>query len=237
MNDSDKIRSVVARFFAVAESTVTEAFVFPRDRLQGSVGRTTLHAALKRMAGADLPSAFTADTFGELVGTTPLAQDGTKASEERAGDPASSSRAPSVERNRAKSLPGPPSSVGLGIDIESADNLPWSGDPRSEPFYVENFTGAEIAYCVRQADPRLSFCGLWCAKEAAIKCGQDFAGLRPIEIEIHHNETGRPMLQKAGAAHSVSDGQVSISHAGPPISDREEREDAGVAAFSPAADE
>jgi len=30
---------------------------------------------------------------------------------------------------------------------------------------------------------------------------------------------------------------VSISHAGPPISDREEREDTGVAAFSPAADE
>ena len=32
-----------------------------------------------------------------------------------------------------------------------------------------NFTEAEIAYCLAQPDPRASFTGRWCAKEATIK--------------------------------------------------------------------
>lgn len=109
-----------------------------------------------------------------------------------------------------------PISSGLGIDIECADNLPWSGDPWTEAFYVENFTAPEIAHCLRQPDPRLSFCGLWCAKEAALKCGPAFAGLRPIDLEVHHNAIGRPSLRKAGASASAGnlDCAVSISHAG-----------------------
>ena len=53
MNGAESIRSVVARFFNVAESELTEAFAFPPERLQGSVGRSTLHAALKRIAGVE----------------------------------------------------------------------------------------------------------------------------------------------------------------------------------------
>src|SRR3954463_15580854 len=67
MNDSEKIRSVVARFFQVPEANVTDEYVFPRDRLQGSAARYTFHAALKRMAGADLPAAHTADTLAQLL--------------------------------------------------------------------------------------------------------------------------------------------------------------------------
>src|ERR1035441_2239210 len=99
--------------------------------------------------------------------------------------------------------------LAVGLDIESADNLPASADPWSEPFYVDNFTRAEIAWCLRQPDPHMSFCGLWSAKEAALKCGREFAGLRPIEIEILHDHRGRPMLRllrpspSTGAAHWV----------------------------------
>ena len=46
MNELDNIRSVVARFFNVAKSEVAETFVFPAERLQGSVARATLQAAL-----------------------------------------------------------------------------------------------------------------------------------------------------------------------------------------------
>ena len=106
--------------------------------------------------------------------------------------------------------------VAIGLDLESADNLPWSGDPSSESFYVENFTGAEMAWCLRQRDPRLSFCGLWCAKEAAIKCAQEFAGLRPIELEVLHDEHSRPRLQARRASQQALGGDclLSISHAG-----------------------
>src|SRR5208337_2013492 len=67
MSDAIKVRSVVAKFFNVAESEVDSSFAFPRERLQGSVARSALHAALKRMAGADLQTAFTANTYGELI--------------------------------------------------------------------------------------------------------------------------------------------------------------------------
>ena len=108
-----------------------------------------------------------------------------------------------------------PSRVGVGIDIECADNLPWSGDPWLEPFYRENFTEAEIAYCARQANPRLWFCGLWSAKEAALKCDPALADLRPIEIEIGHTEKGQPELRLAKARPTHSGGwTLSISQAG-----------------------
>ena len=104
----------------------------------------------------------------------------------------------------------------IGIDIECCDNLPAVENLRSDPFYVENFTGAEIAYCARQPEPRLSFCGLWSAKEAAIKCGQALAGLRPIEIEILHDDKGRPRLRlgKEWPQAVANLWRVSISQSG-----------------------
>ena len=104
----------------------------------------------------------------------------------------------------------------IGLDIESSDNLPAAGDPRSEPFYVENFTSAEIAWCLCQPDHKLAFCGLWCAKEAAIKCDQVFAGLRRSEIEIVRDEGGWPKLQSTRTPDPVwaSSYALSISYSG-----------------------
>lgn len=197
MNDSEKVRSVVAKFFNVPESAVTDSFVFPPDRLQWSLARCTLHAALKRMAGVELPSVWTATTFAQLLnGTAPSSQ-------------ASSSAA--VPSQRA-----PSDNTSVGIDVELVENLPWSADPWTEPFFVENFNKEEIAYCVRQPNPRLSLCGLWCAKEAAIKCGPPFAGLLPKQIEIFHDEHGRPSVRTADSADQNPEPfcDLSISHAG-----------------------
>jgi serine O-acetyltransferase len=104
----------------------------------------------------------------------------------------------------------------IGIDIEHSDSLPGSGKPWSDPFYVENFTGSEIAHCLRQPDPRLSFCGLWSAKEAVIKCGKEFANLRPKEIEVIHDERGWPAVRitSAFSRSPASDWVVSISYSG-----------------------
>ena len=104
----------------------------------------------------------------------------------------------------------------IGLDIESSDNLPAAGDPRSEPFYVENFTNAEIAWCLCQPDHRLAFCGLWCAKEAAIKCDQGFAGLRRSEIEIVRDEANQPRLHSTRTPDPAraSSYSLSISYSG-----------------------
>ena len=85
-----------------------------------------------------------------------------------------------------------PDDARVGIDIEQVDNLPAAADLGTDPFYVENFTPAEIAYCQRQPKPRESLCGLWCAKEAVKKCGAEFLNLRPLELEIRHDAQGRP---------------------------------------------
>ena len=42
--------------------------------------------------------------------------------------------------------------LAVGLDFESADNLPSAANPWSEPFYVDNFTRAEIAWCLRQPE-------------------------------------------------------------------------------------
>jgi phosphopantetheine--protein transferase-like protein len=106
--------------------------------------------------------------------------------------------------------------LAIGLDIECSDNLPPSGNPWSEPFYLEHFTPAEIDWCLRQRDSQLSFCRLWTAKEAASKCGRELATLRPIEIEVRHDERGWPMLRATRASHQAiaSDCLLSISHSG-----------------------
>lgn len=183
MTDKDKVRSVVARFFNVPEAQVTESFVFPAERLHGSVGRATFCAAIKRMAGADLAAAMSAKTFGELFVETPTFSTANKLSKAESGAlPMAPLGTPTAQ------------DVAVGIDIEHVENLPAALDPWTEAFYAEYFTKAEIAYCQRQPNPRESFCGLWCAKEAVLKCGREFRNRRPLELEIGHDIGGRPFL-------------------------------------------
>ena len=44
--------------------------------------------------------------------------------------------------------------LAIDLDIQSADNLPPSDDPWSEPLYVENFTRAEMAWRLHRPDAR-----------------------------------------------------------------------------------
>jgi phosphopantetheine--protein transferase-like protein len=204
-NDLDKVRSVVARFFQVEESLVTEDFVFPRERLQGSAARYTFHAALKRMAGVDLPTAHTANTYAELVSQGASVQ-------QSLPEPYLKKEA-LLEANTGGAK-GISDAALIGIDIERIDNLPWSGDPWSEPFYLEHFTDAEIAYCLRRPEPKLSLCGIWAAKEAVIKCCERMPLFQPKQIEVQHDAAGRPHLDIDGWNQRAHPLAISISHAG-----------------------
>jgi len=82
---------------------------------------------------------------------------------------------------------------GIGLDIEDVAALPEAEDYRQDAFYADNFSPAEVAYCLMQANVRASFCGIWAAKEAVLKSGLAPASLsRLIDIQIDHDETGRP---------------------------------------------
>ena len=121
-----------------------------------------------------------------------------------------------VTQNPVESPKDQPDHGGLsvGIDMEHCDRLPAISDASEQAFYSENFTRAEIAYCRRRANPRESFCGLWCAKEAAMKCGVEFLKLRPLELEIGHDAQGQPFLMvvRNGNSERVKDCTLSISH-------------------------
>jgi phosphopantetheine--protein transferase-like protein len=81
----------------------------------------------------------------------------------------------------------------VGIDIEDVDNFPPADDYREHPFYQDHFTAREIAYCIRQADVRASFCGTWAAKEALLKSGLVPPPANCMNtIEILRDEIGRP---------------------------------------------
>ncbi len=91
----------------------------------------------------------------------------------------------------------------VGIDIEEVDNLPEAIDYREHPFYQDNFTAAEISYCVRQSDVRSSLCGTWAAKEAILKAGVKGAPTGHLRaIEIGRDSIGRPL--HPGCSISIS---------------------------------
>lgn len=115
------------------------------------------------------------------------------------GPPASEPAAP----RRAAAGTGAPPAGGVGLDLEQIEALPQADDYREHAFYRDNFTPAEIAYCIRQPNVRASFCGLWAAKEAVLKSGAAVAqGTTLAHIEIGRDEAGRPT--HPGCALSIS---------------------------------
>lgn len=97
----------------------------------------------------------------------------------------------------------PAVSGGIGIDIEMVDALPTADDLRAHPFYQDNFTPAELAYCIRQRNVRASLCGLWAAKEAILKAGIVASPGTLRAIEVGHDDTARPTFPGC---------KLSISH-------------------------
>jgi phosphopantetheinyl transferase (holo-ACP synthase) len=96
------------------------------------------------------------------------------------------------------------SAGGIGIDIEEVAALPEADDYRAHAFYQENFSAEELAHCIRQTDVRASLCGIWAAKEAAIKAGLfGWDAGRLGHVVIGRDAAGRP---------TVAGGQLSISH-------------------------
>ena len=103
---------------------------------------------------------------------------------------------------------------GIGTDIVEISRIAQAIQSRA--FLAKCFTDAEITRCntggVKSAE---NFAGYFAAKEAVAKAlGTGFRGFTPRDIEIYHNEAGKPLVRlaphipaPAGAAI-----HVSISH-------------------------
>lgn len=87
----------------------------------------------------------------------------------------------------------------IGIDIQNINNLPVVKDPWEEPFYTDNFTKSEIAYCLKKENIYESFSGIYALKEAIFKVNQ----IEKKDINISYDENGKPKYK---------DFFVSISH-------------------------
>ncbi|MCH5165677.1 MAG: holo-ACP synthase [Clostridiales bacterium] len=105
----------------------------------------------------------------------------------------------------------------IGIDIASVARIEKS--IKNDAFISRVFTQKEQAYCNGRQRPAESYAGIFCAKEAAAKAiKRGFTGgLKPIDIEVDHDDNGVPLLVfygNAGQVFSKFDADVSISHDG-----------------------
>ena len=101
--------------------------------------------------------------------------------------------------------------VSVGIDIESIHSFP--GDilhPSGATFRSRTFSPREIAYALAKHSPIETLLGIFCAKEAVIKCfeGRNILAFR--DIEITYAPSGRPVCNIH--KHPEFDFKVSISH-------------------------
>eukprot|EP00122_Pirum_gemmata_P009880 Pgem_evm1s9120 len=98
---------------------------------------------------------------------------------------------------------------GVGVDVEPISEF----NVHNENFIERNFTQREIDYCRSQPDPRASFTGKWCAKEAVIKAVSNYdtskengwkGATAPLkEIEILASVSKSPQVEFLGEAKLV----------------------------------
>ena len=101
----------------------------------------------------------------------------------------------------------------IGIDIEKIDRFKeWT-----EEGYKRIFSENEIKYCNQFENKLEHFCGFFCVKEAFVKALDD-DGIAYREIEVLHNENGKPYINQTAYINSIlkehfkSRIEISISH-------------------------
>ena len=209
MQTQELLRATVAEFLQIEADQVRAELPLAGRRLQGSIGRAALDAALRRCLGASYPAVYSAATYGELEATILSAGDAT--------NPVLAFR-PGPVPPLADANSDSPDSIGAlglscGVDLEMVESLPAAADYWTDEFYRTTFSPAEIAYCVLQQDPRLHFAARWCAKEALRKCDGAFLHVPLGAVELIHDGTGRPHLRRvADAPGQLLPVAVSISH-------------------------
>jgi len=89
--------------------------------------------------------------------------------------------------------------IGTGVDIVKVERFSTEQSPR---FIQRVFSMHEQAYLATKGAE--SMAGLFAAKEAVVKAmGTGFAGFFPCDIEILHDENGKPYIMLHGKAEEA----------------------------------
>ncbi|MFI3226440.1 MAG: holo-ACP synthase [Clostridia bacterium] len=92
---------------------------------------------------------------------------------------------------------------GIGTDI--VEILRIKKAVESEHFMHRVFTKNEIDYAMSKGNPEQSFAGIFCAKESIVKAmGTGFSGVKFHDIEILHDELGKPYCTNENILISIS---------------------------------
>jgi len=186
MERIESAQKIVAQFLRQEPGAIRDETVIDRRALAGSVLVHRMFASLQK-AGIHVADRSDIHTFGDLKrylsGIPPAVVQDSDGKDEppRQGQ----------------------DGVALGVDIEVVTNLPSADDFRDEPFYTQNFSPREIAHCLMQAEPIVSFAGKFAAKEAIIKADNSLQKTPFNHLEILNDARGKPYYR---------DFVLSISH-------------------------
>ena len=104
-----------------------------------------------------------------------------------------------------------PPVAGLGVDIVEIERVERVLE-RTPRFKERVYTESERAYCERSHRPGAHYATHFAAKEAVSKAlGTGFsAGIDLTDIEVGHDDRGRPVVQLHGAAQCIAEAQGVI---------------------------
>ena len=90
--------------------------------------------------------------------------------------------------------------IGLGTDLVDNRRVERLLLSRGDRFARRVFTDRERDYCAAKLTPHINFAARFAAKEAFLKAVGHTAGIRWREIEVRHDNDGRPCLAADGTA-------------------------------------
>ena len=207
-----ELKQVVAELFEADPKAVNADFVLSTRRMQGSLARAKLDAAIRNRLGIKSRAVYSVKSYGELQNALLGA---TSQVSESNGSTAIESTGTNSELSTVlagKTL-GFESSLRCGIDIEMVDGFPEVDDYWKDTFYINSFSSTEIAYCSLQEFPRMHFAARWCAKEALKKCDPSYLKEDMNNMELISASDHPPILRcNRGNKPDVIPVAVSISH-------------------------
>jgi holo-[acyl-carrier protein] synthase len=197
MPNIETLKTLVAPFVQLEPSQIGAQTVIDRRAVKGSIMVHRMFAVLER-EGFVIPDRKAIATFGELAAI--FGREHSAEESVRRAAPV-----PSPARDNAPPpdiLPQVQGLLAVGIDMEEVSSMPGVADFREDPFYRQNFSKREIAYCILQPDPLQSFAGRFCAKEAIVKADRAWRGTPFHQMEILSDATGAPCFE--GFAISIA---------------------------------
>ncbi|MDO4974878.1 MAG: holo-ACP synthase [Alphaproteobacteria bacterium] len=90
--------------------------------------------------------------------------------------------------------------IGVGVDIVDTRRINSLLLKFQNRFIDKIFTQKESEYCLSKKDPSNYFAKMFSIKEATIKAISDSEGMSWHDMEISHNDDGKPIMTLSGNA-------------------------------------